>query len=201
MKEILSKPNEWQYIDEESNLLHCWYTKNFLDVLKTFDLSNKKVLELGGGASTLWWANKCNSLISVEDNEEWYNIVLEGLKEKSLLSNTKFTKANNLEDYTKFLLNGETFDVIIVDGSYRLECMKLISESNLNNNGIVILDNFEYMPEVMELPLFRTNTLHVYPEPNHFMWRTAYWEINNFKILTDNHELNSYNQKVNRKMI
>ena len=76
--------------------------------------------------------------------------------------------------------------------------MSYISENNLKFGGIVILDNFEFIPHITESNLFRTNRLNVYPQPHHYFWRTAYWKIENFEHISDNHTENSKNQKIRR---
>ena len=48
---------EWQVIDE-NGLVMPWWTHPFLDVLKTWNLSNKNWLEFGGGKSTTWLRSK-----------------------------------------------------------------------------------------------------------------------------------------------
>ena len=69
----LNATNEWQHRDPETGLVLPWYTKSFLDELATWDLKDKSVLEIGGGASTLWWCRKANSVYLVEDNQEYWD--------------------------------------------------------------------------------------------------------------------------------
>jgi len=190
MNKILTEPNEWQKVDDRNGLLFGWYTNNFLDELKKWDVSNWDVLELGCGASTLWWGKMCKYLDSYENNKDWYDIVKEGLNELKLNVNFSFA-----DDFVSVLNTGKKYDCIIVDGDYRTECMKAINENNLKKGGIVILDNFEYIPEIQEHYLYRTNKMFVYPQDNHYFWRTAYWTIENFEDISDNHELNSKKQK------
>jgi hypothetical protein len=35
-----------------------------------------KVLEFGSGMSTLWFAKRCHTVVSIEDNEQWYLEIL-----------------------------------------------------------------------------------------------------------------------------
>jgi predicted O-methyltransferase YrrM len=196
MNKLLTEPNEWQYIDKRNGLLFAWYTKTFLDELKNWDVSNWNVLELGSGASTLWWGKMAKSVVSIEDNSEWYEYVKEGIEELNL-KNVSY-HYSPIEEMLKFLKDGKRYDCIIVDGELREQCMNLISENNLKFGGIVILDNFEFIPHITESNLFRTNRLNVYPQPHHYFWRTAYWKIENFEHISDNHTENSKNQKIRR---
>src|ERR1051326_108447 len=49
-----------------------WYTFPCVQFLGTKDFAGKTVAEFGAGYSTLWWAARCKSLVSFEDNETWY---------------------------------------------------------------------------------------------------------------------------------
>ena len=193
MDNLLKVPNEWQNIDERNGMLFPWYTNQFLEELKKWDVSNWNVLELGSGASTLWWGKMAKSVDSVENNPEWYEMVKSGLQELDIKVNYTLT-----EDFISIINSGKQYDCIIVDGdnpNYRGECMKAITEKSIRSGGIVILDNFEFIPDIQEYFTFRTNKMFVYPQQNHYFWRTAYWEIENFEDITDNHELNSKKQK------
>lgn len=200
MHPLLLNPNEWQFVDKKTNLLFPYYTQPSLEIIEYFDFSDKRILELGMGASTIWWSKKAESVVSVDDNEFWYNIVLEGLAEKNC-KNVQTIFADSFDSYTMPLREMGCFDVIIVDGSFRKECLELISKQNLVEGGMIILDNFELSPEVTEIPILRTNEVHIFAQPNHHYWRTAIWHIKNFEFLTDNHELNSLNQKRRRGML
>ena len=200
MHPLLSNPNEWQFVDKKTNLLFPYYTQPSLEIIEYFDFSDKRILELGMGASTIWWSKKAESVVSVDDNEFWYNIILEGLAEKNC-KNVQTIFADSFDSYTMPLREMGCFDVIVVDGSFRKECLELISKQNLVEGGMVIFDNFEFAPEITEIPILRTNEVHIFAQPNHFYWRTAIWHIKNFEFLTDNHELNSLNQKRRRGML
>lgn len=194
MNELLKKPNEWQYIDERHNMLFAWYSKPFLDVLKNMDFSNSRILELGMGASTLWWGKVAKSVVAVDFDKKWFDMVNEGLIELNLKDKVETIYASEINDYIKPINTTGKFDVIIVDGGWRKECMLSINENNLNKGGLVILDNFEYLPEIIDSNIFRTNPFQVYPQPHHYMWRTACWKIDNFEVISNNHELNTFNQ-------
>src|SRR5437868_4457405 len=73
----LQQRNEWQVLDEETNLLFPWYTKSCLDEIVTWDLKDKKVFEFGLGASTIWWSIKCHKVYGVENNRDYYFNVAE----------------------------------------------------------------------------------------------------------------------------
>ena len=200
MHPLLTNPYEWQFVDKETNLLYPYYTEPSLEIIDYFDFSDKSVLELGMGASTIWWSKKAKSVVAVDDNPQWYNMVVEGLNEKNS-HNVHAIFAEELQYYTLPLKTMGVFDLIIVDGSFRKECLELISKQNLSQDGMVILDNLEFMPEAIEIPLLRANEVHIFAQPKHHYWRTAIWHIRNFELVSDNHELNSFEQKKRRGML
>src|SRR5580704_17716769 len=50
-----------------------WYTYPCIDFLRFRDYTNKTVLEFGGGQSSLWWASRAKSIVTMEGNLNWYD--------------------------------------------------------------------------------------------------------------------------------
>ena len=50
-----------------------------IDIAKLMTL-NWNVLEFGSGSSTIWFANRCNHLISIENDDTWYSLISNDLK-------------------------------------------------------------------------------------------------------------------------
>jgi len=199
MNEVLTKPNEWQWIDERCGLIFGWYTEPFLNVMRTWDVSKWRVLEWGSGASTIWWGKNAREVISVDHDPKWHAMVKEGLDELKLKVDYRLITTEN--EYVAPVKEGP-FDCIIIDGQFRMSCATAISKAPefIKDGGIIILDNFEFMPNVTEVDLFRINDLHIYPQPLHYYWRTCYWTIRQKNSLTDCHEANSKAQKLRRGM-
>ena len=61
---------EWQ-IRDENVLVMPWWTHPFLDVLKTWNVSDKNWLEFGGGRSTAWLRSKAKWVDTIDASEEW----------------------------------------------------------------------------------------------------------------------------------
>ena len=127
-------------------------------------------LAVGFLASTVFFATKVQSLVSIEHNEEWFSKIQEKLKVKGLKNvDYRLIKKQKLDselpipneissvpgidefgyrsDYINYFtaLNDyedEYFDFIIVDGRARPECL-FASMSKLKQNGLMILDNSE----------------------------------------------------------
>lgn len=117
-----------------------WFTYPAIEALKTWDLSNKAVLEYGSGYSTLFWARNTKQVVSIEDNSEWYQKIL-----KLMPSNVDL-RLRSLDDYPE--IEGQ-YDIIVVDGyaqqRMRYRCA-VASLPHLNPGGLVIVDNSDWLP-------------------------------------------------------
>lgn len=99
------------------------------------------VLEFGSGNSTLWFAKRASTVYSVEHNPEWH------MRVQKMLSNTKYPASvtHELQEtevgYSTFQTkNSELFDIILIDGIWRLSAAKA-HVSKLAPKGILYLDN------------------------------------------------------------
>lgn len=168
-------PNEWQVKDEELDVLYPWYTKSFLDELRTWDLCQKYVWEYGLGAGSLWWACKCRKLYGVENNVDWFNVVSDkiGYASKIKCRIDPNYYVNSIYD------SGLLFDIIVVDGDpveLRDKCIQAALDC-LKPSGFLIIDNW-LQPSVWMASEETKKLLEPYPykifkQENHLDWQTA----------------------------
>lgn len=114
-----------------------WYTYPCIDFIKSHLKKKVNVFEYGVGNSTIWWSKFAKDVISCEHNKSWIENINPHPK------NIKINYKNLDEGYVDFIKNFENyFDIIIIDGRKRNECMKncLIG---LKKDGIIILDDSE----------------------------------------------------------
>ncbi|MFZ2322427.1 MAG: class I SAM-dependent methyltransferase [Ignavibacteriaceae bacterium] len=117
-----------------------WFSYPFIDFLTPRLTKDLGLFEFGSGNSTLFFAERVKTVISVEHNKEWYQIV-NSIKP----SNVKLvqTDSDSIYDYLEYFNNlKEKVDIIIVDGLHRNECL-INSINKLSEKGIVILDDSE----------------------------------------------------------
>jgi predicted O-methyltransferase YrrM len=171
-----------QYLDETCNLYFPWFTKPFLDVLKTWDLSKANIFEFGSGHSTLWFASKCKSLISIEHDPDFYFVVRREV-DKLKFKNIEYNFYPMEHTYINFInKNDKKYDCIIIDGAWRNEC-GLEAISHLKSGSILILDNANQKSCGEDnTPIFKAleNSEHfsfLHPWHIHGDWRTDYWKI------------------------
>lgn len=172
---ISSDFNEWQYI-EENGLIYPWYTLLFLQELKGWNLNNLDIFEFGSGYSTLWFSRKCKNIISVDNNKDWY-LRVRKLIDDGKCQNVSLYFEENESFYTGSLSKEKReFDIIIIDGAFRLSCA-IESLKYVKLGGKIILDNANYDQCKAILSLLRHNIHFSYPQPGHPDWLTDYWII------------------------
>lgn len=117
-----------------------WFTYPCIDFLSQRLNINLNVFEFGSGNSTLFFAKKVKSIYSVEHNTEWFNKIKTSLPDNSKLTHVE---SNSSDQYIEpFKMGEEKFDIIIVDGIFRNECL-IESINRLTEQGIIILDDSE----------------------------------------------------------
>jgi hypothetical protein len=111
----------------------------FLEQRLTKDLS---LFEYGSGNSTLFFAALVRDVVSVEHNKKWYDY-FSGHKPQN--AHLIFCEPNESERYSRVIEEqGKKFDVVIVDGEDRINCMTYAREF-LTPTGVIILDDTQGM--------------------------------------------------------
>lgn len=187
---------EWQIVDKQNGLVFPWFTHPMLAQLSTWDLEDKVVLEYGSGLSTVWWARKAKRVVSVEAKKDWVNqiqieLFKNGLAHKAQLvhrpvSEADFSKADwYIHAYQDAGCTGDEFDIVVVDGILRNECMKHALELLGKRGGTLVADNWQqdYIWQSAEMvELMKPFEGMICPQPDHTNhqgnpWKTAYWKI------------------------
>lgn len=108
-------------------------------------ISGRRVFEFGSGMSTLWFAKRCRQVVSVESDGHWHQIVTERCR---AMQNVRIIHANSKEDYLAAISTaGGKFDLILVDGLYRAECLDL-ARPYLNPEALVIVDDTDMISDL-----------------------------------------------------
>jgi hypothetical protein len=123
-----------------------WFTYPAIEILS--DRLNQKmsVFEFGSGNSTLFFAGRVRQVVSAEHNKDWYDKIS---KQAPVNSRIVYVKADQSNEYTDILKrSNQKFDIIIVDGIYRNECL-IESISYITDGGVIILDDSERLEYTM----------------------------------------------------
>jgi len=101
----------------------------------THDLN---LFEFGSGYSTFFYASKVRTVTSVEYDKKWFDVV----KSQAPKNVKLIFKEKNVDgDYCRVITSTEDqYDVVIVDGRDRVNCVKQ-SVSVLSPRGVIILDD------------------------------------------------------------
>lgn len=179
--------NDTQFWDEKLNICFPWYTKPCLDYLSGIDFSDKNILEFGGGYSTIWWSKKSKQVISIEANAEWYNKIKSELNDcknvTAFLREINEGDQSRISEYTQ--VPEIDFDVVIVDGILRNECLQKGIELLSKKGGILIADNW-YQDYVWLSPaaidIMKPYESKIFIQPDHKNhegnpWKTAIFTI------------------------
>jgi len=126
-----------------------WYNFDAIDFLERQQLSRLRVLEMGGGYSTLWWSKRCLSVTTIERQGDWKlklsrSIAKNSITNVDLIDNVPgvVDKEEYCKQYLSCLADGKKYDVIIIDDVCRSEAL-LIAVNKVQKPGILILDDSE----------------------------------------------------------
>jgi precorrin-6B methylase 2 len=127
-------------VDSNGNPLP-WVTYCFIDFISNRLDKNMDIFEYGSGNSTLWYAEKVNSVTSVEHNKIWYEKIKKNAPKNVTIYYQELIYNG---EYSKFVnKTNRKFDIIIIiDGRDRVNCIKN-AINNLKESGIIILDDSE----------------------------------------------------------
>jgi predicted O-methyltransferase YrrM len=122
-----------------------WYTYPAIDFLAQRNFKNRNVLEFGGGQSTLWWAARARSVLTIEENSDWYERLRSQIGSNVTLHHLPADRATGAVTSIKSAIDASpvrAFDVIVVDGHLRRKLTGL-AFSYLGPGGALLLDNSE----------------------------------------------------------
>jgi len=130
-----------------------WLTEDACSFLVGF-LHKKpqaKILEFGSGASTVWFSRRTPNLVSIEHNKFWFDKVINYISRTRECNEVDFRLMEKpFEPIVKEFPN-EFFDLILVDGGNRIECIKAAIRV-LKKGGVLVLDDAQwYYPKVNNL--------------------------------------------------
>ena len=129
--------------------------------LERFIQKNHSIAEFGGGGSTLFFAQRAESVLCIESHKGWAEKIEQSLSQVKLSNVTIKVlpyACDDLEAYkiSKYLcaIEGQKFDVILVDGyedaiQFRPTCFWRAEEC-VKPGGIIVLDDSWRYPSVRQ---------------------------------------------------
>jgi predicted O-methyltransferase YrrM len=127
----------------KKNPLKPWFVPEAVAFLETLIKPGMTAFEWGAGGSTIWLALQGVSVTSIEKDPKWRDWVNNAAAERRVrhLVDVRITEACN-DDYAQLIRGSGNgfFDLIIVDGAYRAECVLAIQSSGIRA-GLIVVDN------------------------------------------------------------
>jgi hypothetical protein len=129
-----------------------WFSYAATDFLETYVQPQMTVCEYGSGGSTIYFAKRTTSVVSIEDNPEWYALVTRQLKKLKILNAElrlcpfNFKKPINFEKSAYLhAIPDRPFDIYVIDGSEEWDQVRPYCfwhvEERIQPGGIIILDD------------------------------------------------------------
>lgn len=161
-----------------------WYTYPAIEYIKKWDLSQKSVFEFGSGYSTLFWAGIAKEVYSVEDDVQWYTEI-----KKMIPDNVDYFFRQEKNAYLECIgIDDKKFDIVIIDGNYRKECVELAMR-NLTETGMIIFDNSDrHLEEAKALRNsgFIQVDMSGFGPINSYVWETSFFISRKFNFEVKN---------------
>ncbi|MBY4383330.1 class I SAM-dependent methyltransferase [Rhodococcus fascians] len=129
-----------------------WWNYATIEAVKAFLPSHARVFEYGGGGSTLWLHDLGARLTSVEHDSDWYAVLRETLPAECMLihrpaaqvgvTGSESTPGLFYDAYVHAIdeASDGTFDLVIVDGRARVECIAA-AKGKVTPGGFLLLDD------------------------------------------------------------
>ena len=120
-----------------------WYTYPTIDFLTQRNFKDRNVLEFGGGQSTLWWSGRARSVLTIEEDAEWYERLRSKIRKNVTLLHIPADDRTHAIERIRKAIDGNAvhkFDVIVVDGHFR-EQLTILAFEYLAKDGVIILDD------------------------------------------------------------
>ena len=121
-------------IDSDGNPIP-WFTYPAFAYLSERVQRNWRVLEFGSGMGTIWWSRHVDHHVALEHDAEWATLVA-----KSSSARVVQTNSSDATGYIAPARDIGMFDVVIVDGLFRNECL-LVACDIVSTTGVIVLDD------------------------------------------------------------
>jgi hypothetical protein len=121
-----------------------WCTYSYIQFIENYLFTSITVFEYGSGFSSLFYAKRTKKVVAIENDKQWYNNLI-----ATKPPNIELVFMDLCDGYDTYILSREElFDLIVVDGRQRVNCIKSAIKK-ISPSGIIVLDDSE-RPEYTE---------------------------------------------------
>ena len=121
-----------------------WLAFDLIGWLREVVGPDTSVFEFGGGGSTAWFADRGASVVTVEHDADWAAKLRATLGALDTVSVLEAGSADGFSGYTSSIDSypDSSFDLVLVDGRSRVECVRH-AMSKVRPGGHIVLDDSE----------------------------------------------------------
>ena len=177
-----------------------WIVYEAIDWLESFLTKEMHVLEWGSGGSTIFFAKRVQSVVTIEHDPEWYSTLFQQLRqdnirnvrlvlcppEESETRDETYTSTDVAYKELSFRSYAEAidryperfFDLVFVDGRARQACIRHAS-GKIRPGGYLLLDNSDrshYQSEKTLLSDWGRQEFYGPGPYNDYFWETTVWK-------------------------
>jgi hypothetical protein len=148
-----------------------WISRKAIRFLENYLHRDMTVFEYGSGGSTIFFAQRCDHVISIEDDHQWATLVRERINQLGLTnvelqfhetgsiytsSSAEFRRSSYLH-----AIDGIKPDVVLIDGAdevcaygrnayemRRLTCFRYVEPTIAAIGGLIMVDDAAFYPEL-----------------------------------------------------
>jgi len=117
-----------------------WVTYSFIDFIRDRLDKTMTLLEYGSGNSTLFYGSRVKNVHTVENDKGWFDEISRSMPSNVEMKYIDLVRGGEYSKYGQQFPN--TFDIVIVDGRDRVNCLKN-SLGSLTARGVMVLDDTE----------------------------------------------------------
>lgn len=166
-----------------------WWSYSATHFLDQVIPKDWRVLEVGGGASTEWWYARGNQVVTIENNPTWALQLQSQFRLRT--DRVKICQVSEINERSlSEILENESFDVVINDGSNDRNLVGLLLLRYLSETGLYIWDNsdrLEYqdgLRQIMErgytpLKFFGLSPINAYSSETTILSRKLSFDMTN----------------------
>jgi precorrin-6B methylase 2 len=123
-------------VDANGNPLP-WVTYPFIHFIEERLNTGMALFEYGSGNSSRWYAKNVGTVTAVEHDEEWYKLVKNQIPANA---SVVYRSLDGVAYEEEVFSAKKLYDLVIVDGRKRVNCVKCAYKS-IAENGVIVLDN------------------------------------------------------------
>lgn len=134
-----------------------WLTANSINLLEQIVKKSDVCVEFGSGRSSIWLAERCAELTSIEHDKAYFGLVskqLAHLQNANVIFRSIDDGKSERSDYASTIekLNDNSIDLVLNDGKCR-DQIALSAVKKLRKGGVLVIDNAErYLANKFDVP-------------------------------------------------